>query len=86
MLGVVIAVNAHRRIALVEVNGGACTLMTECAEIPPAGSVLEGLLDRRGIETLRNINTNTVFEAKIVMTGLPKKDALVRLLTDKAAA
>ncbi|WP_404378931.1 hypothetical protein [Caenispirillum salinarum] len=80
MLGVVIAVNARRRVALVEVNGGGCSLMTDCREIPAAGSVLEGLLDRKGIETLRNINANTVFEARIEVTGLPKKAALVQLL------
>jgi hypothetical protein len=79
MLGVVIAVNTRRRVALVEVNGGGCSLMTDCREMPLAGTVLEGLLDRKGIETLRNINANTVFEARIEVTGLPKTAALVKL-------
>lgn len=86
MLGVVIAVNAKRRVALVEVNGGRCTLMTDCRAVPSAGSVLEGLLDRKGVETLRNINDNTVFEARIEITNLPKKAALVELIGGETRA
>lgn len=86
MLGVVIAVNARRRLVLVEVNGGSCSLLTECEEPPRPGSVLEGLLDRKGIETLRNINTGGVFAANVQLTHLPKRTALLQLVAERQPA
>ncbi|MCA1940273.1 MAG: hypothetical protein LDL26_04690 [Caenispirillum bisanense] len=86
MLGVVIAVNARRRILLVEVEAGSCSLLTDCEDQPRPGTVLEGLLDRKGIETLRNINTGRVFSGRVQFTRLPKRTALLQLVGEAQPA
>lgn len=86
MLGVVIAANKRRGLVLVEVNGSACTLLTECSEPPPAGSVVEGLLSGPGVETLRNINSGVLFQARVQVTNLPKKKALLQLVGAEAVS
>ncbi len=82
MLGVVIAVNARRRLMLVEVDSGYCSLLCDCEQPSRPGVVLEGLLDRPGIETLRNINTGGVFSARVQVTNLPRRAALLQLVTN----
>ncbi|GAA0568205.1 hypothetical protein [Caenispirillum bisanense] len=80
MLGVVIAVNARRRLMLVEVDSGYCSLLTDCEEAARPGVVLEGLLDRPGIETVRNINTGGIFSARVEVANLPRRAALLHLV------